>query len=250
MAQKPPTHNKVVVGNRSSNLSDVDVVILAGGLGKRLRSLVSDRPKVLAEVGQRPFLDILINYLRNTGFSRIILSIGYLKDQIKERYANQGILFAEEETPLGTGGGIKNAQELIRSKNFFVMNGDSWIPSGVNMNMIHNFHKDKKALATVVLSSPRIQKDYGVVFLDKENLISHFNEKSKEEGTHFLNAGIYLLNQELFSRMSQTPFSLESDFFPSLIGEAFYGFPIEGEVVDIGTPERYVEAQQKFSGDK
>ncbi len=226
--------------------SNIDVVILAGGLGKRLRSAVSDRPKVLAEIAGKPFLDILIDNLLQKGFRRIILSVGYLAYQIKDRYAKRGILFAEEESPLGTGGGVKNTEALVESDHFFVMNGDSWMPEGVDLRALHDFHKKKNALATVVLARPREEKDYGAVFLDNEGKISRFNEKTKEENDHFLNAGVYLMSKEVFPRMPTGPFSIEVDFFPGLIGDAFYGFPANGEVVDIGTPERYKAAQEKF----
>jgi D-glycero-alpha-D-manno-heptose 1-phosphate guanylyltransferase len=248
MAQKLTSHSRGASNiKKSADLSDVDAVVLAGGLGTRLRPAVSDRPKVLAEVGGRPFLDLLIEHLRSMGCARIILSVGHLKDQIKDRYAGKGIIFAEEESPLGTGGGVKNAELLVRSEHFLVMNGDSWIPGGIDLHAFNDFHKKKNALATMALARPRSEKDYGAVFLDKDSKISRFSEKSKEEGDHFLNAGVYLMSKKVFSRMPGSPFSLEADFFPKLIGDAFYGFPVEGEVVDIGTPERYGAAQQVFT---
>lgn len=230
----------------NNNLSNIDVVILAGGLGTRLQSVVSDRPKVMAEVGGRPFLDILIKQLSNNGLMRIILSVGHLKDQIKNYYAGKRILFAEEESPLGTGGGVKNAEQFVQSDHFFVMNGDSWLPEGINLPALHNFHKEKNALTTVALTQPRKEKDYGAVFLDKDKKINRFNEKQGYNENHFLNAGIYAMSKEVFSRMPEGNFSLETDFFPSLVGEAFYGLPVGGEVIDIGTPERYKLASKIF----
>jgi len=231
---------------REKPLSDVDAVILAGGLGRRLRSAVSDRPKVLAEVAGRPFLDILIDNLRRAGCRRIILSVGHMKDQIKDHYAKSGVFFAEEESPLGTGGGIKNAEPLVRGENFLAMNGDSWPAGGVDFESIHNFHKSKNALITLALARPRNEKDYGAVLLDRGGKITSFNEKIKKEGGHFLSAGIYVMSKNVFRRMPDGPFSLETDFFPKLTGEAFYGFPVDGEVVDIGTPERYESANKIF----
>ncbi len=234
-------------GNKGHALSDIDVVILAGGLGTRLRSVVSDRPKVMADMGGKPFLDLLVEYLRGAGFGRIILSVGHLKDQVKDHYAGKGILFAEEEEPLGTGGGVKNTERLVLSDPFFVMNGDSWLPAGIDLRALHDFHRENDALVTLALARPRNEKDYGAVFMDKNSRISRFNEKLKEKGDHFLNAGVYVMNREIFSRMPSGSFSLEVDFFPKLVGDAFYGFPAEGEVVDIGTPERYEAAKKIFN---
>lgn len=227
-------------------LNNTDVVVLAGGLGTRLRSTVSDRPKVMAEINGKPFLDLLINNLQVNGFKRIILSIGYLKDYIKNYYSGVGVLFAEEDKPLGTGGGVKNTEALIESKHFLVMNGDSWLSEGIDFHAFYNFHTTNRALVTVALAQPRDEKDYGAVFLGEKNKISNFNEKTKEKVDHFLNAGVYLMSREVFSQMPSNPFSLESDFFPKLIGGNFYGFLVDGKVVDIGTPERYKLANQSF----
>lgn len=223
-----------------------DVLILCGGKGIRLRSVVSERPKVLAEVGGGPFLDILIEELSRTGFKKIILSVGYLKEQVKDRYAPRGIFFAEEESPLGTGGAIKNAEPLITSDHFLVMNGDSLVLGGIDLTKLYMFHVDKNALATIVLARPRTEKDYGAVLLENNAKIKSFDEKQNRGESHFMNAGVYMMSKEIFSRMPMSPFSLESDFFPTLIDDALYGFPVDGEVIDIGTPERYVRAKEVF----
>ena len=236
---QPKNREKIV-------FSSIDVVILAGGLGTRLQSVIFDRPKVLADIGGRPFLDILIGDLSSMGFKRVILSVGHLKNQIKNRYAAKKILFAEEENPLGTGGGVKNAESFVKSPDFLVMNGDSWITGGVDLGALYDFHRKKNALVTVALTRPRKEKDYGAVFFSKDGKIVKFNEKSAGEGAHFLNAGIYFMKKTVFARMPRNSFSLETDFFPSLIGDAFYGFVLDGEAIDIGTPERYSLAQKLF----
>ena len=132
MARKLTLHKKKDASGRKRAFPVLDIVILAGGLGTRLRPAVSGRPKVLAEIGGRPFIDILIENLLRVGMQRIIISVGYLKDHIKDYYAEQGILFAEEESALGTGGGLKNAVSLIRSDQCLVMNGDSWVAGGID----------------------------------------------------------------------------------------------------------------------
>lgn len=232
---------------RGSKLKEIDVIVLAGGLGTRLRSVVSDRPKVLAEVGGRPFLDMLVNHLTDAGAPKIILSVGHLKDQIKDRYVERGVFFAEEESPLGTGGGLKNAERFLERDNVLVVNGDSWITGGVDLASFSTFHYERQALVTMLLAHPRTDKDYGAVIMDADNKISHFNEKEDHPREHFMSAGIYMMDKKrAFSLMPSGPFSLETDFFPKLVGKAFYGFPTDGEVVDIGTPERYEAAQSKF----
>lgn len=228
------------------SFSGVDVVILAGGLGTRLRPAVSDRPKVMAEVGGRPFLDILIGNLRKAGFRRIILSVGHLKDQIKRYFIGKRILFVEEEQPLGTGGGLKNAEPLIASEHFFVMNGDSWIAGDIDFQALHDFHKAKNALATAILVRPREEKDYGAVFLGDDQKVQRFNERARENKEHFMNAGIYCMKKDALAYLPSGTSSLETDFFPRLVGGEFYGFPVEGELVDIGTPERYKLANRIF----
>ncbi len=235
-----------MLSKNKNDLSNLDLVILAGGLGTRLRPIVSDRPKVLAEVNGKPFLDILISSLSSLGFSKIILSVGHLKNQIKDRYSNQGIFFAEEAVPLGTGGGVKNSEHLVSSDHFVVMNGDSWFKNGVDFASIHDFHLKNEALVTMLLADPRKEKDYGAVFLDGSNRISRFNEKKEHTEKHFLNAGVYIMKKNVFSLMPSGNFSLESDFLPQLVGKNFYGFPVDDQVVDIGTPDRYKLANEVF----
>lgn len=230
----------------SEMVSECDVIILAGGLGTRLRSVVSDRPKVLAEVAGRPFLDMLMENLRAQGVRRIILSVGHLKELIKERYADRDVFFAEEENPLGTGGGIKNAEQYVESENVLVMNGDSWLSDGLDLNKLVAFHKNKNALLTIVLAKPQAGEDYGVVFLNDEGKISRYREKGKGEKGHLMSAGIYAMRKDVFGRMPTTPFSIEDHFFPRMVDKGFYGFVVSGDVVDIGTPERYASAHGRF----
>jgi D-glycero-alpha-D-manno-heptose 1-phosphate guanylyltransferase len=229
-----------------NNALGIDVIILAGGLGTRLRSVIADRPKVLADVGGKPFLDLLVRSLEDHGVGRIILSVGYLKEQIKARYTSQHIFFAEEESPMGTGGGVKNAEPLLASDDVLIMNGDSWIAGGVDLQAFLDFHREKGALVSMMLASPRTDKDYGVVMLDADQKIAHFNEKQDHPGEHFMSAGVYAVRRTAFDRMPNGVFSLETDFFPKLVGEAFYGFPVKGDLIDIGTPGRYEAAQQIF----
>jgi len=232
----------------STNLREIDVVILCGGLGKRLRPVVFGQPKVLAKIGEKTFLDILIHNLLLYGFKNIVLSVGYLKEQIKNHFNfnydknyHYTITFSEEEEPLGTGGALKKAKPLIRSNPFMVMNGDSICK--VNFRNFVDFHIEKKALLSIILAHSRTAKDYGSVTLDDLQRITGFNEKITGKSENIINAGVYLMEKDIFSYMPKlNRFSLEYGLFPKIINNRCYGFLTESEFVDIGTPERYEKA--------
>ena len=241
--------------------SEMDVVILCGGLGKRLRPVVFGQPKVLAEIGERTFLDILIDNLLMQGFKNIILCVGYQKEQIKRHFNfdydkkydyTYKITFSEEEEPLGTGGALKKAKKLIRSNPFMVMNGDSICK--VNFRSFIDFHIEKKALLSIVLVCSKTAEDYGSVTLDDSQRITDFNEKiaGGSESEKIINAGVYLMEKDIFSYMpEQNRFSLEYELFPKIIdNDRCYGFLTEGELIDIGTPERYEKAKDMYGEGK
>lgn len=226
-------------------LEKTDVLILSGGLGIRLREVISDYPKPMADIGGCPFLDILINYVSGFGFRRFILCIGHIGEVIKSYYRNkvtaQEILFSEENEPLGTGGAVKNAEKLIRSDSFLVMNGDSFCR--VDFKGLFNFHTAKKALLSMVLVRSRSPEDFGSVTLDDSRRITDFNEKIAGGGENFISAGIYVMEKDVFSYMpGQNSFSLEYEMFPKIVNNQCYGFLTDGEFIDIGTPQRYEEA--------
>lgn len=239
----------------STNLRKIDVVILCGGLGKRLRPVVFDQPKVLAKIGGKTFLDILINNLLLYGFKNIVLSVGYLKEQIKNHFNfnydknyDYTITFSEEEEPLGTGGALKKAKPLIRSNPFMVMNGDSICR--VNFRSFIDFHLEKKALLSIVLAHSKRAEDYGSVTLNDSQGITSFNEKITGKSENIINAGVYLMEKDVFSYMpKQNRFSLEYDFFPKIIDNRCYGFLTESEFIDIGTPGRYEKAINLLKSD-
>ena len=235
-----------------TKLSEMDVVILCGGLGKRLRSVVSGEPKVIAKIGDKAFLDILIDNLLMEGFKNVILCVGYLKEQIKNHYGKNydySITFSEEEEPLGTGGALKNAEPLIISNPFMVMNGDSFC--NVDFGSFVDFHILKEALLSIVLVRSNTAEDYGSVTLDDSQRITDFNEKIADgsRSGNIINAGVYLMEKDVFSFMpEQNTFSLEYELFPKIVNNRCYGFLTEGEFIDIGTPERYEKAKDMYGG--
>jgi len=227
-----------------SSLRDIGVVILCGGKGERLQSVLSDKPKVLADINGRPFLAILIDNLKKFGCMRFILSVGYKREDIIDCFKGRGdVVFSQEETALGTGGGLKKAQKLIKSDTFLAMNGDSFCD--LDFNKVLAFHQSKKALATLVLVKPRESKDYGAVNLDDSCRIENFCERTDSQGQGFMNAGIYFMEKRVFSYMPEGTFSLEYDFFPKL--KDSFGYKAEAKLYDIGTPERYEQAKQMLS---
>lgn len=241
----------------NTDLNNIDTVILCGGLGTRLRPIISDQPKVLAKIGNTKFLDILIGNISSYGLKNIILCVGYLKNHIKRHfdyYCNDyhnyylddyNIIFSEEETPLGTGGALKNAEPLIKSDPFIVMNGDSIC--NVDFKEFFNSHLHKKALLSMVLSDHLTSNDYGAVSLDNSLRIIGFNEKSGVNNT-LISAGIYIMQKDIFSHMPEKRvFSLEYDLFPKLCNNKCYGFITKDGVMDIGTPERYQKAVNLLS---
>ena len=236
----------------TADLKEIDVVILCGGLGTRLRPVVSDRPKVLAKIGENTFLDILIDSLTKQGFNNIILCVGYLKGQIKNHFdydKDYSIMFSEEKEPLGTGGALKKTRSLIKSNPFMVMNGDSICK--IDFRKFYDFHINKKALLSMALVRTKAAQDFGSVILDDSQRITSFMEKVASKDECLINAGIYLMQKDVFSYMpDENHFSLEYDFFPKLIEDKCFGFMINSELIDIGTPERYEKAIGLIGGMK
>lgn len=230
---------------KDNNLEKIDVIILCGGLGTRLRPIIINKPKVLAKIGNQTFLDILINNISFYSFKNIILCIGHLKDHIKRYFdyhsGYYNIKFSDEDEPLGTGGALKNAEPLIKSDPFIVMNGDSIC--NIDFRKFLDFHINKKALLSMVLSKSTISKDYGNVILDESLRIINFKEKPIDSNEILINAGIYIMQKDIFFHMPDRKFfSLEYDLFPKLYGDMCFGFITDSEVIDIGTPERYRRA--------
>ncbi len=240
-------HSFMRINNRSRISCEIDVLILCGGAGSRLRPLISDRPKAMALIEGRPFLDILVDDLVKQGFRRIIFCVGHLKEQIVDRFKlrnDADFKFSEEVVLLGTGGAVQNALSMVHSSTLLILNGDSICP--VNFGDLLQFHWAKASSATFVLTDPQGRNDGGIVCISECNKIKSFLEKTtnKHPFEGFINAGIYLLELESLDFHSFTPpFSLEYDFFPTLTRDkSCFGFVVESKLVDIGTPERYLKA--------
>ena len=230
------------------------VVILCGGLGLRLRSVMSDRPKCLAPIAGRPFLEYLLASLESHGFRQVVLCLGHRAEQVLEFVASRKRGKAEiahvlENQPLGTAGALKNAQSRIEGGQLLALNGDTILD--IDLDQLVRFHQRHKAVATLALCArSNTAERYGTVNLDQKGRVTGFIEKKHgakpgARGAHLVNGGVYVFNEEIFARIPQPPpsVSLEMEVFPSLIGNGLYGFPYAGYFLDIGIPADYQRAQ-------
>jgi len=218
---------------------NMKAVILAGGVGTRLRPLTYILPKPLLPVGGRPLLEHTIRYLKEYDITSIIICVAYLRNRIKE-YMKDGealgvkIVYAETDTPMGTGGQLKTAEDFIKDDMFVAMNGD--IVSTLNIGNLIKFHKERGGIGTIALKNFQVQVPYGHITLDSVKRIQKFIEKPTL--TIPSNAGIYVFEKRLFNYIPQGKVvSLETEIFPNLIehGEQINGYYEDGYWADIGT---------------
>jgi D-glycero-alpha-D-manno-heptose 1-phosphate guanylyltransferase len=224
-------------------------IILAGGLGTRLRSAVPDLPKCMAPVAGKPFVAYVLETLHKQGITKFILSLGYKYEPVvafvKQQYPNLSFIFSVEEEPLGTGGGIKKACEKTTSENVLVANGDTLFD--INIQTVFAFHHAKKSICTLALKPMRNFERYGVVELKADNKIASFKEKQFYE-SGLINGGVYALNVPNFlSKNLPEKFSFEKDFLEKFYTEEnMYGFIQDQYFIDIGIPEDYEKANKDF----
>lgn len=217
----------------------IDVVILCGGLGTRLRSVVGNHPKGMALVGGKPFLDVLVAWAAGFGFQRFLFCIGYKGEEIRAHFAGRKgmqALFSEEKELLGTAGALKLCRPLLESETFVALNGDSLCR--VELPGMLEFHQKMGAQATIAAVDPKAQRDGGYIEVDARSRVVSFLEKKYEAG-RCMNAGIYALNQAVLDAVpAGRPFSLERELFPALLDGSVYAYVTPEKVQDIGTPDR------------
>ena len=230
----------------NKDFADINVLILAGGQGSRLRSVSGSTPKGMVLIAGKPFLHLLYTSLIQQGFQRIIFCTGYGAEAIEEyfRRLNPAVFFSREQTPLGTAGAIKAAEKIITSDPFLVLNGDSLCD--ISFLPLIEFHLKKKALATIVAAPSQERRDGGYLQLNDSQQILRFDEK-QYQGEAALNAGIYLFQREILKRIpAGQKSSLEHDILPGLKTEERYAFVTSTPVEDIGTPERLDSFRRGF----
>ncbi|MGA2139764.1 MAG: nucleotidyltransferase family protein [Verrucomicrobiia bacterium] len=228
-------------------LGNIPAVILVGGLGTRLRSLLPDHQKVVAPVAGRPFVFRLLDQLAEAGLQRVILCTGYKAEQVAElvgaSYRGLGITYSPEPAPLGTAGALRQALSVINSDTVLVMNGDSYCE--VNLSALFESHRRSGANATLVVIEVPKTRDGGRVTFDNTGAITSFVEKGTARAAGWMSAGIYMLQRAVLEGIpSGRAVSIEREVFPAWIGRGLHAFRTAGKFLDIGTPESYAVAQQ------
>jgi len=225
-------------------------VLLVGGRGTRLRPLTDKTPKGLLKVHEKSIIEHLFELLKKYGIRDVILSTGYLKENIKNYFEDGGnfgmtILYIEENEPLGTAGPLKLAKKYLKD-SFIVSNGDEL--KDINIPRMFRLHKRKNALATIALTTVDEPSHYGVARLDGSRIIE-FVEKPSNPPSNLINAGFYILEPEVIDMIPNGFSMLEKDVFPQLakLGR-LRGFPFAGQWFDIGNIERYGLAEKKWKG--
>ena len=227
----------------------MQAVLLAGGLGTRLRSVVSDRPKPMALIEGKPFMEYVVHGLSRHGITDIIFAVGY-KGSMVEEYFGDGsrfaapkgrqlaIRYAYEEELLGTAGAIKNAGKLVTEDAFFVLNADTFYQ--IDYGRLIRLQEERNLEMALVLREVPDVSRYGQAVLE-DGLLAGFNEKTTESRPGTINGGVYRMRKELLAEIPEGKVSLENDMIPKWMSEGrqLGGFVNDGYFIDIGVPEDY-----------
>jgi len=224
----------------------MEAIVLAGGLGTRLRSVVSDLPKPMAPIGDKPFLEYILKYLQKNGITRVILSVGYKWETIKEyfgdKFENIELVYSVENEPLGTGGAIKKAMNQVKNSQVYIINGDTFFDVDLKSLVLEN---DSKLILSLkhMVNFDR----YGCVESDENNFVTAFTEKGYRESGN-INGGIYLASKNIFSNFDlNEKFSFE-EFMQINFAKLKISVKIfENYFIDIGIPEDYKRAQNELT---
>ncbi|MBA2635748.1 MAG: NTP transferase domain-containing protein [Sphingomonas sp.] len=216
------------------------VLILAGGLGTRLRPAIGSTPKAMAPVAGHPFLEYLLGQAARSGFRRVALLTGSGAEVI-ERYFGNGtqyglkIAYSREPEPLGTGGALRLAASRFPDERFLVMNGDSLFD--IPLDRLVDTHDRTSARATLALARATERGRFGGVEVDALGRVGRFVEKGEPAADGLVNAGIYVVERPVLEGIEPgRAVSLEREVFPALVGAGLYAVPFEGTLVDIGLP--------------
>ena len=226
----------------------MQAILLCGGMGTRLRSVVSDRPKPMADICGKPFLQYLLEMLRDKGITEVIFALGYMGEMIEEYFQDGSafglkISYSYEEEPLGTGGAIRNALPKILEEEVLVLNADTYFP--MDYQGLLCFHQENDGdFSLATRGVPDISR-YGAVRRDAAGRILAWNEKLGDGVPKPLageiNGGIYVMKKSLIAEIPEGKQSLEQDCIPKWLseGKRIFGLPFHGYFMDIGIPEDY-----------
>jgi mannose-1-phosphate guanylyltransferase len=228
----------------------VQAIALVGGEGTRLRPLTSDVPKPAVTLVDRPFLAYAIEWLAAHGVSEIVLACGFLPEVLREALGDEEeragvrITYVAEPEPLGTAGAIRFAAEAIADRledRFFALNGD--VLADLDLSALMGAHRERGARATIGLHPVDDSSAYGRVRCDEEGQVLEFLEKTGETVPGEINAGAYVLERSVLDLVpAGRACSIEREVFPQLVGDGLCGLLLDGYWMDIGTPERYLQA--------
>lgn len=226
-----------------------EAIILAGGFGTRLSHVVCNVPKPMAPVFGKPFLSYVIDRLVDAGVQRIVLATGYKHEYIqscfKDHYRGAEIVYSNEDTPLYTGGAIRQAATLLKTDDFVVLNGDTLFD--IDLQKLYDFHTERHALLSVALRHVEDTSRYGSVACEDDRIVA-FREKTDCSGAGDINGGIYAIHRTwLMQQELPTAFSFEKELMQPMAGkDGFYGLCFSDYFIDIGVPEDYRRAQNEL----
>jgi D-glycero-alpha-D-manno-heptose 1-phosphate guanylyltransferase len=229
-----------------------EALILAGGLGTRLRTVVSDRPKPLAEVAGRPFITFLLDQLLHCGFQRVVLCVGHLGERVPsvlgKSYGALDLLYSFEQSALGTAGALRKAAGLIREQNVVAMNGDSFCD--LDLRGLEQMHRTYDASATVSVLHRNDRGRAGALNVESSGRVVRFDSRPTDPAPGLINAGIYMLRRDMLDAIPPNrAISLEEEIFPELAARReLFAWQVEARFIDIGTPESHRAAQSFFDG--
>jgi D-glycero-alpha-D-manno-heptose 1-phosphate guanylyltransferase len=230
-----------------SEVSKMTVLLLVGGMGTRLQTVVQSTPKPLASIGDKAFLELLVRQLTVQGFRRLIMCTGYLAEKIEGQFGNGHDLgieieYSTEPHPLGTAGAVKRAYRFLGGdENFVVMNGDSFMQ--IDFSKLVRFHGEHRGLVSMGVFKTEDSSRYGTVQVNTDGRVTGFSEKDGIGVPGLVNGGVYVFARAVMEHIPEGTSSLERDVFPVLLGEGVYALEQHGMFIDIGTPEDYARAQ-------
>lgn len=233
--------------NDSTPMMHIPIIILAGGLGTRLRSAVSDRPKALATVGGGPFLEILFDQIEASGGREVVLATGYLGDAIERRFGRRrgslNLEYVREHKPLGTAGAARLAVERIQSDRVMILNGDSFVD--INLSDFDDRSVESGLDVSIAIAHVSDAARFGTIESDRTGRVVSFREKEGASGEGWVNAGAYVVATDLMRTLPLDRFvSFERECFPGWVSRGIGVYRTESPLVDVGTPESLAEANE------